>query len=135
MSEYDRPLPDVNITSKPFWDAAKKHELMAYKCQNCGTHYYPLTTCMHCDNPKMEWVKVSGKGKIYTFLVYDIAYNPQWEKYIPYNVSWIQLDEGPIMMSNVIDCPNDKLAIDMPVEVAFNDINDQISLPMFKPTK
>ena len=93
MNEYDKLLPEINTTSKPFWDGAKRHELMAYKCQNCGTHYYPLTYCMACDNPKMEWVRVRGKGKIYTFIVYDIAYHPQWEKHIPYNVAWVELDE------------------------------------------
>ena len=133
MREYDRPLPEINTTLKPFWDGAKKHELMAYKCQNCGTHYFPVTHCMVCNSPKMEWVKVSGKGKIYTFIVYDTAFNPHWEKYVPYNVAWIELDGGPIMMSNIIDCPNEEIYIDMPVQAAFRDVTDEITLPMFKP--
>ena len=135
MKEYDRPLPEISTTSKPFWDGTRKHELMAYKCQNCGTHYFPVTNCMACDNPKMEWVRVSGKGKIYTFIVYDTTFNPQWEKYVPYNVAWIELDEGPMMMSNVIDCPNEGIYIGMPVEAAFNDVTDEITLPMFRPAK
>ena len=135
MNEYEKPLPEITTTTKPFWDGAKRHELLAYKCQNCGTHYYPVTNCMACDNPKMEWVRVSGKGKIYTFIVYDIAYHPQWEKNIPYNVAWVKLDEGPIMMSNVVDCPNDKLHIDMPVEVVFDEVTDEITLPKFKPVQ
>jgi uncharacterized OB-fold protein len=132
-TEYKKELPPITLTTKPFWDAAKQHELMAYKCLNCGTYYWPAVHCMACDNPKMEWVKVSGKGEVYTFTVLHQLYHPAWEGEIPYNVSWIKLDEGPFLMSNVTSCKNEDLHIGMRVEVVFEDVTEEITLPKFKP--
>ena len=65
MSEYSKQLPEITPANKPFWDAAKRHELTAYRCLNCGTFYSQVTDCLACDSPRMQWVKVSGKGSAY----------------------------------------------------------------------
>jgi uncharacterized protein len=131
MKEYDRPLPEITASLKPFWDGAKRNDLMIYKCLNCGAYYFPVTDCMHCNKPKMEWVKAGGKGKIYTFVIYHTAYNEKWKDLIPYNVAWIELDEGPIMISNVVGCKNEDLYINMPVKAVFEEVNGEITLPKF----
>jgi uncharacterized OB-fold protein len=133
MTIYDRPLPIITTTDKGFWEGAKRHELMIYKCANCGAYYNPPTNCVACYNPQMTWVKASGKGKIYTFIVYHMPYHPKWKDHIPYNVAWIQLDEGPLMMTNIVGCKNEELFIGMPVEVVFDDVDDEITLPRFRP--
>ena len=135
MTEYKKQLPDITSVDKPFWDAAKKHELVAYQCLNCGTFYSQVTDCVACDNPRMEWVKVSGKGEVYTFGIYHQLYHPAWKEEIPYNVSWIKLDEGPLIMSNVVECKNEDLYVGMPVEVVFDDVTEEVTLPKFKPVK
>jgi uncharacterized OB-fold protein len=129
--EYDRPLPEITASSKPFWDGTKKHKLMVYQCQNCGARYFPATDCMICDNPKMEWSEVSGHGKVYSFIIYYTNYHTKWKKHVPYNVAWIKLDEGPIIMSNIVNCQNKDIYIDMPVEVVFDDVTSEITLPKF----
>jgi uncharacterized protein len=131
MKEYNRPLPEITTSLKPYWDSAKRHELVIYKCLNCGSCYFPLIDCMCCNKPKMEWVKASGQGKVYTFIIYHTAYNRKWKDLIPYNVAWIELKEGPIMISNIVDCRNEDIFIDMPVKVVFEDISDEITLPKF----
>jgi uncharacterized protein len=131
--QYDRPLPLITSLNRPFWEGARRHELMNYRCLNCGAYYNPPSHCIACDKPDMHWVKGSGKGKIYTFIVYHIAYNPRWKKYLPYNVAWVELEEGPLIMTNIIDCKNEELYIDMPVEVQFEDVTDEITMPKFKP--
>jgi len=135
MSEYKKQLPDITSTDKPFWEAAKRHELMAYRCLNCGTFYSQATDCIACDNPQMGWVKVSGKGEVFTFCVYHQLYHPAWKEDIPYNVAWIKLDEGPLLMSNVVECKNEDIHIGMPVEVVFDDVTEEVTLPKFKPVK
>jgi uncharacterized OB-fold protein len=135
MSEYKKQLPEITPTDKPFWDAAKRHELVAYRCLNCGTFYSQVTECVACDKPKMGWVNVSGKGEVYTFGIYHQLYHPGWKEEIPYNVSWIKLNEGPLLISNVIECKNENLHIGMPVEVVFDDITEEVTLPKFKPIK
>jgi len=135
MSDIKKQLPIVSSSDKGFWEGAKRHELMAYKCANCGALYYPATHCTVCDNPNMEWTRVSGKGSIYTYIVYHQVYHPAWKGDVPYNVSWIKLDEGPLLMSNVVECKNTDLFIGMPVEVVFDDIDEEITLPKFRPAK
>jgi uncharacterized protein len=133
MSEYLKPLPAITTADKPFWDAAKKHELTAYRCLNCGTFYSQATECLACENPKMAWVKVSGKGEVYTFGIYHQLYHPAFKGEIPYNVAWVKLDEGPLIMANIIQCKNQDLKVGMPVTVVFEDITDEVTLPKFKP--
>jgi uncharacterized protein len=133
MPDYKKQLPAISETDKPFWEAAKRHELVAQKCLNCGTYYSLPTYCIACDNPKMAWVKVSGRGEVFTFVVYHQLYHPGWKGDIPYNVSWIKLDEGPLIISNIINCKNESIYIGMPVEVVFNDVTEEVTLPKFKP--
>ena len=135
MSEYKKQLPDITSTDKPFWDAAKRHELMAYRCLNCGTFYSQATDCIACDSPRMGWVRVSGKGEVFTFGIYHQLYHPAWKEDIPYNVAWIKLDEGPLLMSNIVECKNEDIYIGMPVEVVFDDVTEEVTLPKFKPVK
>ena len=133
MAEYRKQLPLITAVDKPFWDASKKHELLAYRCQNCGTFYSLIVDCVQCSASKMEWVKVSGKGKVFTYTIYHHVYNPSWKDDIPYNAVWVQLDEGPIMMSNIVGAKNEEIYVGMPVEVVYDDITEEVTLPKFKP--
>jgi uncharacterized OB-fold protein len=135
MSDVKKQLPIINASNRAFWEGAKRHELMAYKCLNCGAFYYPAIHCVSCDKPNMEWVKVSGKGCVYSFVVYQQLYHPAWKEDIPYNVSWIKLDEGPLLVSNVVECPNEDISIGMPVEVVFDEASEEVVLPKFKPVR
>jgi len=135
MSEYKKQLPLITAVDKPFWEAAKRHELVAYRCLNCGAFYSQPTDCVACDKPKMDWVKVSGKGQVYTFGIYHQLYHPAWKEDIPYNVAWIKLDEGPVLMSNIVGCKNENIYVGMPVEVVFDDVTEEVTLPKFKPVK
>lgn len=132
MTTYSKQLPLITAVDKPFWEAAKRHELMTYRCQNCGKYYWPAINCIACEKPEMEWVKASGKGELFTFTILHRAY-PGWESDVPYNVSWIKLDEGPILVSNITGCKNEDLYIGMDVEVVFEDVTAEVSLPRFRP--
>jgi uncharacterized protein len=130
--EYTKPLPPVDSATRPFWEGAKRRELLVYKCLNCGRAYWPAIYCPACDSPRMEWVKASGKGRIFTFTVVHQA-PPNWSADIPFNVSWIKLEEGPILMSRVVDCKNEDLRIGLSVQAVFEDITNEITLVNFKP--
>ena len=135
MSEYTKQLPETIGPEKPYWEATKKHELTAYRCLNCGTYYSRVIHCVACDNPKMDWVKVSGKGEVFTFGIFHQVYHPGWKDEIPYNVAWVKLDEGPITLTNIVECKNEDIYVGMPVEVVFEDIDEEVTLPKFKPVK
>ena len=83
----------------------------------------------------MNWVKVSGRGQVFTFCIFHQLYHPAWKDDLPYNVAWVKLEEGPILLGNITDCPNEDIYIEMPVEVVFEDITKEITLPKFRPVK
>ena len=135
MPEIKKQLPAITASNKAFWDAARRHELVVYKCSNCGALYGQPTVCVACDSPQMDWVKVSGKGEVFTFCIYRQPFHPAWKDDIPYNVAYVKLDEGPLLMTNVVDCENKDIYIGMPVEVVFEDISEEVTLPKFRPVK
>jgi len=131
---YEKPLPIINEDNTPYWEYAKKHELRMQKCTRCGHIRFPVSVvCPKCHSLEAEWARLSGKGKVYSYVIYHMAYHPSYKDDIPYAVAIIQLDEGPRMESNVTGCQMEDIKIDMPVEVYFDDVTDDISLPKFKP--
>jgi uncharacterized protein len=134
-SDYKKELPTLTLTMTPFWDGAKQGKLMVYKCSNCGTSYWPAINCMTCDKPQMEWVEATGKGELYTYTIVHQVNYPGWKDEVPYNVSWIKLDEGPILISNIISCKNEDLYVGMRVKATFDEVTPDITLPKFKPLK
>lgn len=77
---------------------------------------------------------VGGKGKVYTFVVYHVAYHSGFEKDVPYVVAEVELEEGPRLLTNIVDCRPDELKCEMLVEVTWENITDEFSLPKFKPS-
>ena len=133
-SGYAKPIPTIDEENKPFWAAAKKHELSMQKCLKCGQFYFPISAmCPHCQNWGFEWVKLSGKGEVYSFIVVRRATNPAFAKDIPYVIAIILTKEGTRMISHVVGCKPEDVRIGMPVEVVFEDVSPEVSLPKFKP--
>ena len=127
---YEKPLPIINEDNAPYWEYAKKHELRMQKCTRCGHIRFPVSiVCPKCHSMEAEWTRLSGKGKVYSYVIY----HPSYKDDIPYAVAIIQLDEGPRMESNITGCQMEDIKIDMPVEVYFDDVTEDISLPKFKP--
>ena len=104
MSEYTKPLPYPTIESEPFWEGCKRRELLLPQCRQCRGYWFPPgSTCPHCWSTEWDWTKASGRGRIHSFGVYHRAYHPGFEGEIPYVFAVIQLDEGPRMVSNVVN--------------------------------
>ena len=133
MEEYNKPLPEITTDNKPFWDACKRHELSLQKCLNCGCLRHPSPICWNCLSMDSEWVTVSGRGKLYTWTIIHQRYHPGFIEEIPYNVAIVELYEGPRLLTNIVDCSNDDLSVGMELEVTFDDVTDDITLPRFKP--
>jgi uncharacterized OB-fold protein len=135
MSDYAKPIPTPSEDSRPYWEATKNHQLKLQQCLVCGAFRFPPgEVCPECTSEAYEWKPVSGKAKVFSFVVYHRAYHPGFKEELPYVVAVIELDEGPRMLSNVIGCKPEDVRCDMPVEVAFEDITDEVALPKFRPT-
>ena len=131
---YSKPLPGTDEENKPFWNYCKQHELRMQKCLQCGKIRYPVSPiCPHCLSMESEWVKLSGKGRVYSFAIIRRAPHPAFAGEVPYTVAIIETEEGPRLISNVIGCRPEDVQIDMPVEVVFEDITEEFALPKFKP--
>jgi uncharacterized protein len=135
MPEYTGPLPVPTPETRPFWEAARRHELHLRRCRACGRHhFYPRGACPHCLSADLEWQRVSGRGTLHTFtVVHRGARNYPLPS--PYVLAVVELAEGPRLMSNLIGVEADPahIRIGMPVEVVFDDVTPEIALPRFRP--
>lgn len=124
----------AEVEAKPFWESLREHKLTAQRCKTCGGyfHFPPQALCPHCLSSENEWVPVSGKGTIYSFVTYHRAWHPAYQDKIPYNVSLVDLEEGPRLVTNVIGIPPEEVKVGMPVEVVYED-HENYTLPKFKP--
>ena len=136
MNHYEKPLPQPTVETKEFWDGCKRHELMIQKCKDCGTYrFYPGGMCHKCTSTKAEWVQVSGRGKIYSWIVVTRAADPVWAKDVPYIVVIVELNEQPglLMPGNLLGCAPKDVKPGMPVEVFFDDVTAEMTLPKWQP--
>jgi uncharacterized OB-fold protein len=132
--EYKKPIPVPSDESRPYWEALRDRRLMMPRCDDCGHSWFPPSfLCPKCNASKWTWTQVTGKGRIFSYVVYHRVYHPAFANEVPYAVAVIELDEGPRVYSNVIGMSPDKLACDMKVEVVYEPINDEITLAKFKP--
>jgi uncharacterized protein len=130
---YAKPIPGPDEESQPFFDGANAHRLMLMRCDGCGRYRYPSRDrCDACWSTASSWVRASGRGTVYTFGLMHQLYHPGFKAEIPYNVAVVELEEGPRMTTNIVGVPNDQIRVGMPVEVVFEDISPEISLPKFR---
>jgi len=136
MAEAARAKPKPTPETQHFWDGTKAGELRLQRCDGCANVYFPPRPfCPSCGSRKVSVFKASGKGKLYSYVINHRPAAPGFTP--PYAIAVIELDEGPRMMSNIIDCPQtpEALELDMKLEVAFEKLDDKITLPMFRPAK
>ena len=127
MADRKIQAPEINPDSAAFWKAAREGRFVIGRCTSCGeAHWYPRSRCPFClCEAKLE--PASGRGTIYTYSVMRRA--P-----VPYAVAYVTLDEGPSMLTNLVDCDFDKLAIGQKVSVVVKKSEgDGPPVPMFKP--
>jgi uncharacterized OB-fold protein len=132
VSRFDLPAPDPE--TKPFWDAARAGTLLIRRCRDCGRfHFYPRPFCPSCWSTNVEWVEASGRASLYTWSVVCRNDLPPFNERVPYVAAVVDLDEGPRMMTNVVDSDFDALQVGMPLEVVFQTIADDVTIPVFRP--
>ena len=126
--ERSIPAPLTNPETEPFWAAAREGKFLIRACTDCGkAHWYPRAVCPHCFSEKTEWKEGSGRGTIYSVSVMKRA--PE-----VYAVAYVTLEEGPTMMTNIVDCDFDTVAIGQKVTVTWRPTKDDgPPYPQFKP--
>ena len=126
--------PPVSEFSEPFWDATRNQQLLLPWCSACETpRWYPREVCPACLDSAIEWRPAAGTGVVYAYSVQHLPGPGRDKTDVPYTVALIELAEGVRMMSNVVDCPPDDVAVGMPVRVTWMPLSDGRNLPQFAP--
>ena len=134
--KYLKPLPVIDEETRPWWEALQRHELYVQKCRDCGDlRYHPRAQCTSCLSPRTEWVRCSGRGKVYTFTATYQNPGAGFRESLPYIMAWVELDEGVKMLTNVVECRPEDAKIGMPVEVVYEDVTPQVTLAKFRPAR
>ncbi len=129
----DRVIPVPTPETAQFWDGAKAGELRLQRCETCREAYFPPRPfCPECGSREVKVERASGKATLHTYVINHL---PSPGREGPFAVAVVELEEGPRMMSNILDCPQtpEALVLDMPLEVTFEKLTDEISLPQFRP--
>jgi uncharacterized protein len=134
MTAYEKPLPLSTKLNKSFIEGTKQGELRLQRCDDCGFVWFPASThCPHCLSEAYQWIKASGRGRVWSWIVMHQRYFKAFAADLPYNCAMVKLEEGPVMMSTVVGVPNESIRCDMPVEVVFEDATEEMSIPKFRP--
>lgn len=128
-----KPTPLIDVWNAPFWNACREHRLLLQKCKATGRCWYPPAPISPYDPyAEWEWVECSGEGEIVSWTVFHHNYFAGFAEELPYNVTLVRLDEGALMMTNIVG-GNDALAKGKKVEVIFED-RGEFTVPMYKLT-
>ena len=133
MSIEGRVIPVPTPETQHFWDGTKVGELRLQRCIECGTVYFPPRPfCPTNGSRAVEVFTASGRGRLFSYVINHLP-SPGFTP--PFAIAVVELEEGPRLMSNIVGCPQtpEALRIDMPLEVTFEKLTDEITLPQFKP--
>ncbi|MGB7184399.1 MAG: Zn-ribbon domain-containing OB-fold protein [Burkholderiaceae bacterium] len=121
------PFSSAYPETTEFWAAAAEGRLLLKTCSDCGkAHWYPRAVCPMCGSTKLSWVQASGKGKVY-------AFSPARRARPTYTLAYVTLDEGPTLMTNIIDAEPESLQIGQAVQVRFLPADEGRMMPFFSP--
>jgi uncharacterized OB-fold protein len=126
-----RPRPAMNQDTEFFWEGAQRGELLIQRCASCGTlRHPPRPACGSCRSLEWDTVRSTGRGTVHSYVVHHYPPVPGFEP--PYVVVLVELEEGTRLISNLVDVDANEVTIGMPVEVAFEKVDDDLTLPLFR---
>lgn len=133
---YAGPLPVKQPESDFYWEKAQARELWLRRCNDCDrAYFYPRDFCPVCGGRDVEWMRASGKGTLRAFAVVHRAPTPAFRDRVPFVAAMVDLEEGACVPTNLVGVEPDpaRIAIGMPVEVDFQDVAPDVTLPVFRP--
>lgn len=136
-TDYRKPLPNIDADSAPQWEGFRQRKFLLWRCKTCGAWYWPKSFCRADHNEpffaNMEWTEASGRGTVFVFNVHRTAFHPGFKDDLPYVYALVELDEGPLFGTNIVGCAPEDVRIGMPVEISYEDITPEHTLPQFRP--
>ena len=130
--QYDRP--EIDWESRAYWEGAGRGELVLQRCRTCQVvQHRPRGFCVSCLSDEIEHFVASGRGEVYTYSIVRQNQMPRFRNALPYVVAYVQLEEGPQLLTNIVDCDPDTVSIGMSVRVDFVSTENGLGVPRFVP--
>ncbi len=130
---YTKPLPTPNKEDAPFWQAAREGKFVLPNCPDCGNIWFPpYLYCPRCLSPKRVFKEASGRAEVWGFIEMAQPYVKSFAPELPYIVALVQLEEGPIMFTNLVGIKNDEVKVGLKLQVCFDPVKDDFTLIKFK---
>jgi uncharacterized OB-fold protein len=134
MSELPAPAPTVSPEAKAYWDATAEGRLLLQRCSDCeAVVWYPRGLCPACGGTRLEWFEASGRGTVYSFTVIRRGAAGPYAGTEPYVLAYVELEEGPRVLTNVVDCDPGSVSIGDAVSAVFHDTGEGSALVRFRP--
>lgn len=131
---YRKPLPVIDDLTRPYWEHARAHRLSVQVCTRCGDrHFPPSPVCPKCLSDAQEWQVASGRATLVSWCTFHRAYWSSFKEDIPYDVCVVQLEEGPLVVSNFAAGRPEGVHAGMRLEAVFDDVTPEVSLVRFRP--
>ena len=128
------PAPAIAPDTEEFWSATAQGRLLLRHCDDCDTViWYPRPFCPACGGFNTSWTQASGRGTVYAFTIVHRSGMPGWREARPYVVAYVELEEGPRVMTNIVGCEPDDVRVGMAVSVVFHDTGEGSALYRFEP--
>lgn len=136
---WNKPLPNIDLDNKAFWDGLRDHQLLLWTCSTCGAQYWPKCYCIKHENEpyaqNMSWKPGSGRGKIFALNRHHWAFHPGFQDELPYIYALIELEEGPLISTTIVGKqPTDLVAaVGEPVQIVYEDYPELgFTIPRFE---
>jgi uncharacterized OB-fold protein len=128
-----RKAPEVMPEAREFWEATAHDELKLQRCAQCdAVVWYPRGVCPICLSSNLSWFHASGHGTIYSYTISRKG-EGEFRAASPFVLAYVELDEGPRILTNIVDVDLQSITIGMPVVVVFDDTGAGLSLVRFRP--
>lgn len=133
MPTVNRPYPPINTQNRAFLDGLSEGELRLQQCDDCGfVRFPPAANCPQCLSTECTWEAMAGRGTVWSFIVMHKSYFKAFADETPYNVVLVELEEGPRMISNLVDPPETGDLCDIPVEAVFGEDSEGRAILQFR---
>ena len=129
-----RPLPRITPLSRPLFEAAAEGRLVLPRCPRDGFFYYPRSHCPSCLGDDWSWEEASGRGTVHAFTIDRVGHDPGQRERLPLVIAVIELEEGPRMTANVLECDPEDVEVGLAVEATFERI-EGATLIQFRPRR
>ncbi len=142
MTDFQHPKPAASWETRAYWEGCGRHELVLQRCRQCKTvQHRPRAVCAGCLEGDIEHFTASGRGSVYTYTITHQNGAPPFRDALPYVLAYVDLEEGPRLMTNIVGCEPDQVEIGMPVVVDFQDVDSSdlgeaggaFAVPRFRP--